>query len=77
MKKIVSLSAVTLFAFVLTFAGCEKKETPAPPHRHQHHRRNPRYPVPKAQLNQVKQHRLQIQRLTKKTSRKLSKRIFH
>jgi hypothetical protein len=31
MKKIVSLSAVTLFAFALTFAGCEKKETPAPP----------------------------------------------
>lgn len=30
-KKFVSLSAVTLFAFTLTFAGCGKKEEPAPP----------------------------------------------
>ena len=77
MKKIVSLSAVTLFAFAVTFAGCEKKETPAPPPPPPAPSPQPSYPVPKAQLNQVKQHRLQIQRLTKKTSRKLSKRIFH
>jgi hypothetical protein len=31
MKKAVSLSAVTLFAFAGMFAGCEKKEVPAPP----------------------------------------------
>ena len=31
MKKIVSLSAVTLFAFAVTFAGCKKKEEPTPP----------------------------------------------
>lgn len=30
-KKFVSLSAITLFAFTLTFAGCGKKEEPAPP----------------------------------------------
>jgi hypothetical protein len=30
-KKFVSLSAVTLFAFTLTFVGCGKKEEPAPP----------------------------------------------
>jgi hypothetical protein len=30
-KKLVSLSAVTLFAFTLTFVGCGKKEEPAPP----------------------------------------------
>ena len=30
-KKIVSLSAITLFAFTLTFVGCGKKEEPAPP----------------------------------------------
>jgi len=34
-KKIVSLSAITLFAFTLALAGCEKKETvviqPPPP----------------------------------------------
>ena len=30
MKKIVSLSAVTLFAFTVTFAGCKDKQ-PAPP----------------------------------------------
>jgi hypothetical protein len=30
-KKFVSLSAITLFAFTLTFVGCGKKEEPAPP----------------------------------------------
>jgi len=30
-KKLVSLSAITLFAFTLTFIGCGKKEEPAPP----------------------------------------------
>jgi hypothetical protein len=30
-KKLVSLSAITLFAFTLTFVGCGKKEEPAPP----------------------------------------------
>ncbi|HME59951.1 MAG TPA: hypothetical protein VKH62_01750 [Candidatus Binatia bacterium] len=30
-KKFVLLSAVTLFAFTLTFVGCGKKEEPAPP----------------------------------------------
>jgi hypothetical protein len=30
-KKFVLLSAVTLFAFTLTFGGCGKKEEPAPP----------------------------------------------
>jgi hypothetical protein len=30
-KKFVSLSAITLFAFALTFVGCGKKEEPAPP----------------------------------------------
>jgi hypothetical protein len=30
-KKFVLLSAITLFAFTLTFAGCGKKEEPAPP----------------------------------------------
>jgi len=30
-KKFVSLSAITLFAFTLTFIGCGKKEEPAPP----------------------------------------------
>jgi hypothetical protein len=30
-KKLVSLSAATLFAFTLTFVGCGKKEEPAPP----------------------------------------------
>ena len=30
-KKFMSLSAVTLFAFTLTFVGCGKKEEPAPP----------------------------------------------
>jgi len=30
-KKFVLLSATTLFAFTLTFAGCGKKEEPAPP----------------------------------------------
>src|SRR5919198_3766929 len=30
-KRIVSLSAIALFAFTLTFAGCGKKEDPAPP----------------------------------------------
>ena len=30
-KRIVSLSAIALFAFTLTFAGCGKKEEPAPP----------------------------------------------
>jgi hypothetical protein len=30
-KKFVSLSAITLFAFTLAFAGCGKKEEPAPP----------------------------------------------
>jgi hypothetical protein len=30
-EKVISLSAVTLFAFAITFAGCRKKEEPAPP----------------------------------------------
>jgi hypothetical protein len=30
-KKFVSLSAVLLFAFTVTFVGCGKKEEPAPP----------------------------------------------
>lgn len=30
-KKLGTLSAVTLFAFTLTFLGCGKKEEPAPP----------------------------------------------
>ena len=30
-KKLVSLSAITLFAFTVTFIGCGKKEEPAPP----------------------------------------------
>ena len=30
-KKFVSLAAITLFAFTLTFVGCGKKEEPAPP----------------------------------------------
>jgi len=30
-KKLVTLSAITLFAFTLTFVGCGKKEEPAPP----------------------------------------------
>jgi outer membrane biosynthesis protein TonB len=30
-KKFVSLSAIMLFAFALTFVGCGKKEEPAPP----------------------------------------------
>jgi hypothetical protein len=30
-KKFVLLSAVTLFAFTVTFVGCGKKEEPAPP----------------------------------------------
>jgi hypothetical protein len=30
-KKLVSLSAITLFALTLTFVGCGKKEEPAPP----------------------------------------------
>ena len=30
-KKFVSLSAVILFAFTVTFVGCGKKEEPAPP----------------------------------------------
>lgn len=30
-KKIVLFSGVTLFAFSLAFAGCGKKEEPAPP----------------------------------------------
>jgi hypothetical protein len=30
-KKIVSLSAVTLFALTVSLAGCGKKEEPAPP----------------------------------------------
>jgi hypothetical protein len=32
MKKVVSLSAVAVFAFAMTLAGCDKKdEAPAPP----------------------------------------------
>ena len=30
-KRIVLLSGTTLFALMLTFAGCGKKEEPAPP----------------------------------------------
>ena len=30
-KRIVLFSATTLFALMLTFAGCGKKEEPAPP----------------------------------------------
>ena len=30
-KRVVLLSATTLFALSLTFAGCDKKEEPAPP----------------------------------------------
>jgi len=30
-KKLISLSAVTLFALSLTFLGCGEKEEPAPP----------------------------------------------
>ena len=30
-KRIGCLSAIALFAFTLTFAGCGKKEEPAPP----------------------------------------------
>ena len=32
MKKVASLSAVTVFAFAMTLAGCDKKdEAPVPP----------------------------------------------
>jgi hypothetical protein len=31
MKKVVSLSAVAVFAFAMTLAGCDKDEAPAPP----------------------------------------------
>src|SRR5688572_23698889 len=64
-KKFVSLAAITLFAFTLTFVGCGKKEEPAPPHRRQRQQR-----LRRNQRLLLSLRRMQLQHLTREWRKK-------